>query len=405
MFILVTLATILALQPKHAAGLLNITRYGHFNEWYPQFQDHFYNATHDNCSAQYDAYLYGPPQPHHPQAVASDLIQCILDASPYFTQAIGANMAAAAVLLGLLPTILAFVGSSTAEISLLGLRRPIFALCIATGAPATSPIRAHEYDDPIKKLLHGSTGQIDDIYARGLMKQWAKATVSILEFTLLGLALANVIELAMELGYRTVSSFAPVQTWLILFWLALAPVIHVCGIASLRAHVNIRRADTRGTRSIWQALAGWISDEIRPCADHDRWSLEEQRETFLFLMVSWCTALGTVFHIFYGTLVFSSLLFISVQDAVPVVARFLGSAAICRGLLMFELRGMRQAVSHSRRTSSMLLQEPQTFYLQDIPPPQERSSLEQVTPGKVTDRGSSHRRGVLAGWPDGQTVA
>jgi hypothetical protein len=50
-------------------------------------------------------------------------------------------------------------------------------------------------------------------------------------------------------------------------------------------------------------------------------------------------------HILFGTLVFSSLTFIAVADAVPVAARYMGSAIVCRGILMFELSGMRETTA------------------------------------------------------------
>jgi hypothetical protein len=46
----------------------------------------------------------------------------------------------------------------------------------------------------------------------------------------------------------------------------------------------------------------------------------------------------------YGTLVFSSILFISAQDAVKVAARYLASTLVCRVILMFEIMGMRTVI-------------------------------------------------------------
>lgn len=46
----------------------------------------------------------------------------------------------------------------------------------------------------------------------------------------------------------------------------------------------------------------------------------------------------------FGTLVFSSILFISTQDAAFDVPRFVLSAVICREVLMLELSGMRECV-------------------------------------------------------------
>ena len=59
--------------------------------------------------------------------------------------------------------------------------------------------------------------------------------------------------------------------------------------------------------------------------------------------MSWVTATGTAVIIVYGTLVFSSLMFISTQDATIIVARYLVSALICRAVLIAELNGMRSA--------------------------------------------------------------
>lgn len=48
-------------------------------------------------------------------------------------------------------------------------------------------------------------------------------------------------------------------------------------------------------------------------------------------------------HITYGVLMLSSLLFISVQDALSVVGRYFVSALVCRALVAFELAGMSKA--------------------------------------------------------------
>ncbi|KAK5630969.1 hypothetical protein RRF57_006684 [Xylaria bambusicola] len=64
-------------------------------------------------------------------------------------------MAAAAVALGLLPITLSLVGSSTAEIGLLALRRPILTFFLASGAPAVSSLGVFEYQGPIHMLREG----------------------------------------------------------------------------------------------------------------------------------------------------------------------------------------------------------------------------------------------------------
>ena len=51
----------------------------------------------------------------------------------------------------------------------------------------------------------------------------------------------------------------------------------------------------------------------------------------------------TVSHIIFGTLIFSSTLFIGPRDALLALVRFIGSALGCRMVLMYELARLREA--------------------------------------------------------------
>jgi hypothetical protein len=65
-------------------------------------------------------------------------------------------------------------------------------------------------------------------------------------------------------------------------------------------------------------------------------------------------------HIIFGTLTFSSLLFISVRDAVTVIGRYLASLLLCRAILTYELACLRDRPSQldsSRPESGMELLE------------------------------------------------
>ena len=66
--------------------------------------------------------------------------------------------------------------------------------------------------------------------------------------------------------------------------------------------------------------------------------------TWPFTSLSWCISNGTVVIIIIGSLVFSSLLFVSTEDAIGVAVRFLGSTLVCRIILSYELVGMRATV-------------------------------------------------------------
>jgi hypothetical protein len=77
-------------------------------------------------------------------------------------------MASAGVLLGLTPTILAAVGSSTDETAVLFTlsKRPLLAIFLAGGSPAVFPMRSFEYQDPIK-LLRERRGRVCLLQNRG----------------------------------------------------------------------------------------------------------------------------------------------------------------------------------------------------------------------------------------------
>jgi len=47
----------------------------------------------------------------------------------------------------------------------------------------------------------------------------------------------------------------------------------------------------------------------------------------------------------FGTIWFSSILFISAGDALGVWARYAASAIICRTIMMYELAGMRETTT------------------------------------------------------------
>lgn len=48
-------------------------------------------------------------------------------------------------------------------------------------------------------------------------------------------------------------------------------------------------------------------------------------------------------HLVFGTLVFSSLMFIATLDATKIVLRYMVSGLLCRFVLLYELSGMRAA--------------------------------------------------------------
>lgn len=73
------------------------------------------------------------PAPEMLLTSRAPVIACLLNAIPPNWQA---NFYSAIVVLGLMPTLLAYIGPSVAEISLLSAHRPLLSFLISMGAPA-----------------------------------------------------------------------------------------------------------------------------------------------------------------------------------------------------------------------------------------------------------------------------
>src|SRR2546423_5526073 len=133
-------------------------------------------------------------------------------------------MAAAAVLLGLLPTTLGFVGSTAVEIGLVALRRLLLALLLAAGAPAVSPIRTFDYVDP-KDLLEKKPGTAK-VFSIG---PTVKPALALLQYFVALLAVLNLAFVSYEICIRTICSFSPETAYMPALWAFLAVAIHFFG--------------------------------------------------------------------------------------------------------------------------------------------------------------------------------
>ncbi|KAI8944046.1 hypothetical protein F4801DRAFT_595243 [Xylaria longipes] len=302
-----TALIILVVACTHSA---NAADRSHYDHWYPQYADHFTGVARNSCSVAIQRYQEGDPPDlvdgcenvlTQVQCASAGVIACLLE---HTTEEIKANMAAAAVVLGLLPTTLSLASSSTAEIGLLALRRPILALLLATGAPAVSPIRAFEYREPIHMLREEPADS----------QPWATA---------------NLVQVSWELGTHTVISFSSDNSYLPLLWYLLTLIIHIFGTMAVYVRVSLR-SDS--------ACQEFKLSGHQPVA-----VLRLRKEMPVFFLFSWITSTGTIVHIIYGTMLFSGTLFVGAQDAVLVVLRYFLSTVLCRIILMMEISGMGQS--------------------------------------------------------------
>ncbi|KAI1432722.1 hypothetical protein GGR50DRAFT_672717 [Xylaria sp. CBS 124048] len=130
------------------------------------------NILRVNCSQQYQAYRYGtqanltlaPNDGPRPSLLPGPVIDCLLD---NLSEYIKSSLASAQVLLGLLPTMLALLGTSSRDLGFLAViaRRPVLAALLALASPSICMGRAFQLEqgEPVGMLKH----------SEGSLKPWS----------------------------------------------------------------------------------------------------------------------------------------------------------------------------------------------------------------------------------------
>jgi len=101
--------------------------------------------------------------------------------------------------------------------------------------------------------------------------------------------------------------------------------------------------------TISQKLRRALADQFKPMVRLSPLRVSILEELLAFFGVSWFTNVITVCHIVYGTLLFSSMLFISITDTLIIIGRLLASVTLCRIVLTYELASLRRVVKRIER--------------------------------------------------------
>ncbi|KAF1955273.1 hypothetical protein CC80DRAFT_91171 [Byssothecium circinans] len=137
-------------------------------------------------------------------------------------------------------------------------------------------------------------------------------------------------------------TFSRLETGLRLIWTFTACAIHIGGSAALRFQVENVTQTRRKSTSLAEHCRSWIIRERVPYRHRNPIRLGWRRELVMIFILSWCLSTGTVVYIIWGALVLSSSLFISTEDAVVVVARYLASALVCTMVGWWECTSCRE---------------------------------------------------------------
>ena len=308
----------------------------HYVEWFPSYGYIFDEVARDECVLEHTDYLTGMkdgvPFTGRPTTLANRVVSCVLKR---VTENVKANTAAAAVLLGLLPTVLGLAGSSTAEMGILAHHRPLLAFILALGSPVVSPTRAFEFQNP-KKLLEADEDELMPLPK--LRGRWA-VVVSALQYVVAAAAAGNIIHIGLELGIKAVCSFAPDTVYLPLLWSLTAVLLNALGALFIYLRLKFVRAvpDAAHEAGRWD----WIKREGGLSMLQPTMAMRQKTKTYFSVLVSWSTSTFTILHLIFGTLVLSCTLFVAVPDALAIAGRFFGSMVVCRAIVVFEFSGLK----------------------------------------------------------------
>lgn len=275
------------------------------------------------------------------------------------------TVATGALVLGLIPTILQSIGSTTPETALVGLRRPMLGFLISAGSPAVSMMKTSDFAKTIAELVEGGdpTGiGMDRLrWSQGRAK-WA-VLIALLEYVAVGGAVANVLHLAWNLGIYAVAIFGPDTIFGVPVWTLGAALIHIAGCLAVWLRVRLQPIDARNeeeysTRT--RPLNTWIPAQFLPAVFQPTMVVELRRDgprNFWFYALAWVISIGILAQVAFGTLVLSGLLFFSLADCLIIVARYALSAIVCRAVVKLELSGMMAAMVPAQAQEGNVAQE------------------------------------------------
>lgn len=274
-------------------------------------------------------------------------VECLLKNFYEFRKA---EMAAASVILGLTPVLVSQLGPTHTQLALLGIRRPILALVLATETVSVSPLSNQSYINLLEAEIRRSSPSNTQKQNKKAPKRWCTVIISLIEYAAALIALVNIFILAYQLCIWAILSFSLGFKWLPAVYILLAIPLYVMSLVTVLFYFHIRCKDPNCPKS--QKVHKHMIDELRPCQFQRSLELEHvELELVACLKIprkavadslAWFVKMCIVLQSVVGTLALSGLLFISVIDAIFIVLRFTASSMVAKMIVSFELSGMME---------------------------------------------------------------
>ena len=175
-------------------------------------------------------------------------------------------------------------------------------------------------------------------------------------------SIVNLFQVAIELGTLTVLSWSCTLDYGPLVWAILPFSIHL--VAAISYHIEVAHTEKQVRKEIAEdrtprspltrsmtflqkrAQLSWLHKEFTICANQPK-GLEalmaQKRTSRVAVLLNCIASLMAFFHLLFGTMLFSSLIFIAVWDILnSIIWRYLISTVVCRLILLIELAGLRE---------------------------------------------------------------
>lgn len=322
-----------------------------FESWYPKYHPTLKALSEGVCNRTLHDYQVSFNAP----AGSSEYLQllsicyqherCLFDGLTTDQQI---NFQTAGIVLGILPTMMSWIGVSIAETALLSAHRPVLSFLLSLAAPAVWPTRVFEYNNPADLLARGPGKP--ELQQLG---PWKAGLLSLLEYTFAIAAVVNVCLLSWDMGNKTILSWGCTNVIGPLLWTSLTVVLHSISALSynmVKWQLQKKAVMQQEKKTPLRRLRLILKEEFTTCANHDvpsQVTQGDQGNIPAKAVVLNIVAGGASFiQLAFGTIVFSSLIFVSVWDVLNCILwRFVLSTSVARLVLIIEVAGLRAANS------------------------------------------------------------
>ncbi|KAI1390857.1 uncharacterized protein F4822DRAFT_165575 [Hypoxylon trugodes] len=327
-----------------------------FKQWFSNWEVYLLPKGDNWAKCVPDLEIYWSRNASYPNH-CSVALSCILQETDEGSkQLLGAIM----VLLGAIPTLLALTSPTVTESALLSMEYPSLTFLLAFGSAAVHTSRIMDYVDPLDAIDTTKRSAKDEPFTRlANSLQPYRRFIVVIEHILGLAAVVNTIEVTLDLGLRSVASIDCDRSCWPLSWALVSVFLHLLGVVSfwttprgispgveaVNICPEITAVTDRGINDILSKPKASIGHEQIQgdvsSADR-RMILYTERPSLWSIILQYSANGYAIGHVLFGTMVFSSLMFLALVDAIPVIARYHFSAVTCSVISRYELAVMSQ---------------------------------------------------------------